>query len=292
MNQKKEELFGYESYDIETPFFFKKIAEKRKKHKKSRIVVCITLVCSVALILSLSFFVKSQNEKTVKAKGMSRGIEKEAHIETQESAKALEGAPVVTSDSNALINESSDNSSSDIVMSDTSRSGEHPYFIRVNRKLNVVTVYMKDSEGNYTVPFKAMVCSVGLNNATPTGTFKTSTKYEWHALYANTFGQYAYRINGPIMFHSVPYYSENKDSLETEEYNKLGRAASLGCIRLSVSDAKWIIDNCPEGTTVEIYDSDNPGPFGKPMNINIDPGSKNAGWDPTDPDPSNPWLNE
>lgn len=291
MNQKKEELFGYESKDIETPRIFLKFAEKRKKHKRSLIAAVLTVICSAALVLSLTLKVKIQNENTVKAKGVSRGIEKEAHIETQESARSEEGV-AVSDDSNNLINESSDNSSSDIVMSDTSKSGEHPYLIKVNRKLNVVTVYMKDSEGNYTVPFKAMVCSVGLNNATPTGTFKTSTKYEWHALYANTYGQYACRINGPIMFHSVPYYSENKDSLETEEYNKLGQAASLGCIRLSVADAKWIIDNCPEGTTVEIYDSDNPGPFGKPMSINIDTDSENAGWDPTDPDPSNPWLGE
>ncbi len=164
-----------------------------------------------------------------------------------------------------------------------------PYYIKVNRQSNCVTVYGMDANGNYTVPIKAMVCSVGLNNNTPTGVFKTSTKYYWRALYGNVYGQYAYRINGPILFHSVPYYTQNKWDLESEEYNKLGQAASMGCVRLAVKDAKWLMDNCPQGTTVEIYDSPDPGPLGKPSALKIDLSSPNKGWDPTDPDESNPW---
>lgn len=38
----------------------------------------------------------------------------------------------------------------------------------------------------------------------------------------------------------------------------------MGCVRLTVEDAKWIAENCPEGTTVEIYDGEDPGPLGKP----------------------------
>lgn len=169
---------------------------------------------------------------------------------------------------------------------------EFPYYIKVNRKANCVTAYTLDDNGSYTVPAKAMVCSVGLNDNTPTGIFRTSTKYTWRELYGNVYGQYAYRIHNSIMFHSVPYYSPNKDDLETEEYNKLGEAASLGCIRLSVIDAKWLVDNCPEGTVVEIYDDDNPGPLGKPSARTIAVGSRNAGWDPTDPDEDNPWKKD
>ncbi len=82
---------------------------------------------------------------------------------------------------------------------------------------------------------------------------------EWCLMVDGTWGQYAYRINGPIMFHSVPYYEREKDTLEYDEYNKLGEAASLGCVRLSVIDAKWIFDNCKWGTEVEIYDDEDPG---------------------------------
>lgn len=117
-----------------------------------------------------------------------------------------------------------------------SNSDAHPYYIKVNRQANCVTVYSKDAEGNYTVPVRAMVCSVGLNGGTPTGVFRTSTKYLWRALFGGVYGQYAYRINGPILFHSVPYYSQNKADLESEEYNKLGQDASMGCIRMAVKD--------------------------------------------------------
>lgn len=166
---------------------------------------------------------------------------------------------------------------------------DYPYYIKVNRQENCVTVYTLDDNDEYTVPVKAMVCSVGLNNNTPIGVFQTSTKYTWRELFGNVYGQYAYRIHNSIMFHSVPYFTPNKDDLETEEYNKLGEAASLGCVRLAVVDAKWLVDNCPEGTTVEIYDDDDPGPLGKPEALTIDVASENAGWDPTDPDKKNPW---
>ena len=65
------------------------------------------------------------------------------------------------------------------------------------------------------------------------------------------------------MFHSVPYEKKDKSTLEWWEYDKLGETASLGCIRLTVKDAKWIYDNCMKGTKVEFYSDENPGPLRK-----------------------------
>lgn len=166
---------------------------------------------------------------------------------------------------------------------------EFPYYIKINRKQNCITVYTSDENGEYTVPYKAMICSTGLYNATPRGTFHLSTKYLWRELYGKVYGQYATRITGGVLFHSVPYYKKSKSALCTEKYNKLGQQASMGCVRLTVEDAKWIADNCPSGTTVEIYDDDDPGPLGKPEAAHIDTDSPNKGWDPTDPDVENPW---
>ena len=56
------------------------------------------------------------------------------------------------------------------------------------------------------------------------------------------------------MFHSVPYYTQEKDNLETEQFNLLGDVASLGCVRLCVRDVLWIYENCPVGTDVIDYD--------------------------------------
>lgn len=166
---------------------------------------------------------------------------------------------------------------------------EFPYYIKINRKQNCITIYTSDENGEYTVPYKAMICSTGLYNATPRGTFHLSTKYLWRELYGKVYGQYATRITGGVLFHSVPYYKKSKSALCTEKYNKLGQQASMGCVRLTVEDAKWIADNCPSGTTVEIYEDDDPGPLGKPEAAHIDTDSPNKGWDPTDPDVENPW---
>ncbi len=170
-------------------------------------------------------------------------------------------------------------------------AAEQTYLIKVNRAYNTITIYEKDKKNAYTVPVKAMVCSVGTGNRTITGTFQTKGKYRWKLLMGDVYGQYATRIVGGILFHSVYYYENNNPAtLATKQYNKLGTAASHGCIRVSVADAKWIYDNCSVGTTVIIYDDKkNPGPLGKPEAIKI---TKANGWDPTDPDPKNPFLSK
>ena len=95
------------------------------------------------------------------------------------------------------------------------------YHIKVNYLANVVTVYSKDIDGKYTIPYKAFTCSTG--SATPTsGTYKTDYKYRWLGLFGNVYGQYCTRIVGNILFHSVPYLEKgNEGSLEYWEYDKL-----------------------------------------------------------------------
>lgn len=166
---------------------------------------------------------------------------------------------------------------------------EYPYLLAVNRAASTVTVYTADEENRYTVPFMAMVCSGGSD--TPIGYFATPIKYEWRLLSGPCYGQYATRIWDAYLFHSVPYYTQHKDDVEYDQFNQLGTSASLGCIRLAVVDVKWIYDNCPLGTPVIIYDdAERPGPMGKPGTICTDPADESRrGWDPTDPDPVNPW---
>ena len=174
--------------------------------------------------------------------------------------------------------------------SENEEKKETPYYIKVNNQANVVTIYKKDSKGEYTVPVKAMICSIG--TATPeSGVYTMSDKYTWRLLQGDVYGQYACRIVGHILFHSVPYLSKDKSTLEYWEYDKLGTKASAGCIRLTVRDAKWIYDNCTAGTQVEFYYDSNPGPLGKPTAQKISSEESVRGWDPTDPSSENPWKN-
>lgn len=168
-----------------------------------------------------------------------------------------------------------------------SESDRLPYEIQVNRKQNCVTVYTYDKDGNYTVPVRAMVCSCGKNNATDTGEFYIYLHTDWHPLVNDVFGQYASSFSDELLFHSVPYTDLAKNTLKTDEFNKLGEAASKGCVRMAVSDCKWLCDNIAPDTVVKIFDSDDPLPLGKPETIRIT--DKTLGWDPTDNDRENPY---
>ena len=161
--------------------------------------------------------------------------------------------------------------------------------IKVNRKMNCVTLYAKDGDNGDIIPVKAMACSVGLP-ATPTitGTYtlKKSKTYRWAKLGGPTmggycYGQYCTRISGSYLFHSVTYKSKNNKTLYASTYNNLGNAASHGCVRLQVINAKLIYDIVNDhNVKVIIYDSSTAGPLPKPTVKKI---SSTAKYDPTDP---------
>lgn len=173
-------------------------------------------------------------------------------------------------------------------------SAKHPYMIRVNRAENFVTVYGMDYEGKHTIPYKTFWCSTGLDpESTPLGQFKISERYDWRIMVDGSYAQYAVRIYGPIMLHSIPYTNGKHDALEYWEYNKLGKPASLGCVRLRVKDIKWIYDNCNDGTKVTIYSEPDEEPeIALPKIKKIKKSNKNKNWDPTDPAKGNPWKNK
>ena len=162
------------------------------------------------------------------------------------------------------------------------------YYIKVSYTSNVVAIYTKDDSGEYNNLVKTMVCSTG--TATPRGgVYKLNTKYRWLPLFGNVYGQYCSRITGYILFHSVPYLRNREpDSLEYWEYDKLGTAASAGCVRLTVADAKWIYDNCASGCYVEFCTTLN---VSKPSAAKISSNEACRNYDPTDPVANNPWRN-
>ncbi|MBE5958850.1 MAG: L,D-transpeptidase [Lachnospiraceae bacterium] len=210
---------------------------------------------------------------------------------------------VISSDNKNLIEDKSDEDITSEIESATEEAtttnykklinfkADYPFMIKVNLAKQWVCVYGLDWDGHYSVPYKIFVCSSGRNaGSTPTGAFTIYEKYEWRMMVDNSFAQYAVRFNGPIMFHSVPYYSTHKNDLEVEEYNKLGTPASLGCVRLNVKSVKWIYDHCTMGTKVIVYSMKNEkAPLELPKLKKAKSKGKLAGWDPTDPDANNPW---
>ncbi len=131
-----------------------------------------------------------------------------------------------------------------------------PYQIQISVDKQRVYVYTHDENDEYTVKVKEFICSTGLKSTpTPLGTFtNTGPGARWH--YFKKFecwAQYAYYINGDIMFHSVIYNEQDESTLVKSSLNNLGKRASHGCVRLKVEDAAWIYNNCKAGTTVIVY---------------------------------------
>ena len=144
----------------------------------------------------------------------------------------------------------------ELLFSDTARKALKPYLLKVSIAKQRVYAYAPDANEEYTVLVRTMKCSTGLPaTPTPKGTFQASTgpARRWH--YFKEFfvwAQYAYYIQGDIMFHSVLYNNKGGSPTYGSVHN-LGRKASHGCVRLAVENAKWIYQNCPAKTKVIVY---------------------------------------
>lgn len=256
---------------------------KSKKILISIIVVLLILIC-IGLYLC---FIDINKEDKVSAEPLHMN-----NISFEESNNEIDIIDLEQSTQD-LTNETVQNNIANSTTNNGEKKSNTPkYYIKVNYGAQVVTIYTKDNNDNYTVPIKAMVCSTG--TATPTsGVYSIPARWEWLRLQGYVWGHYSTQIKGNILFHSVPYLEKgNPASLEYWEYDKLGTYASAGCVRLKVIDAKWIYDNCGKGTKVEFYSDSNPGPLGKPSSKKISSYSNDLrNWDPTDPNPNNPWKN-
>lgn len=267
---------------------------KRKRIKRKQQIILIGLIV-VLSILILTIVVKAFADKNTR---QVVGSIKDNVINNSEDIKndtlIVEIESNIIEENNIPEENTNEVEKNEIENNETKNTSGTRYRLEVNCEQNVVNVYEKDENGEYTNCVKAMLCSVG--PATPTSGTYSLKKYggwEWKGLFGNVYGQYATQITGNILFHSVPYTSPNgdKSTLEYWEYDKLGTPASMGCVRLTVRNAKWIYDNCASGTKVMFYNDANPGPLGKPTENKISSEEKYRGWDPTDPDSNNPWKN-
>lgn len=256
------------------------------------VVLCVALVSVGAVALGKMLTKNKETTQESSSSSSASVSETESQTETEtETESATDSTTESTTAKTSASTTDSGKVTAGLFTTDTAYRNSHKYCIAVNTAQNIVIVYSKDSDGNYTKPYKAMVASCGLDSSpTKLGTYYTKVKYRWRALNGNVYGQYATRIDGPYLFHSVPYKAQSADSLKWEEYNKLGSRASEGCVRMSVADAKWIYDNCELGTCVYLYsDASKQEPMAKPSAQKIPSDSPNKGWDPTDPSPDNPW---
>ena len=173
---------------------------------------------------------------------------------------------------------------------------KYPYFIEVDKTNQIVTVFTTSSEGRYDKPVRVMLCSTLKDDKRlPNGYWKlkadrSTSKNTWKTI--TSYGleycvQYVTRSTGPFFFHSVPYTDTKKDALNSKQFAKLGSPVSGLSICLTVENAKWISENCMEGTTVHTTANKKNSALTNALKEQL-PKTSGIDWDPTDPDPDNP----
>lgn len=166
---------------------------------------------------------------------------------------------------------------------------------------SVVAFHYEDGDW---IEQRIMICSTGRSkHDTPVGSYKIYQRYTYKSLGTgdtSCYGLWACRFKNHYLFHSVPISLDAGRSAEKghrmcdmHKFEKLGTVASDGCVRLCVADAKWIYDLSEDKTvSVRVTKDGGPTPTKPPAVIWEEPYTdKNGyGWDPTDPDPDNPYL--
>jgi lipoprotein-anchoring transpeptidase ErfK/SrfK len=165
-----------------------------------------------------------------------------------------------------------------------------------------VVIYLA-VDGEWTEE-RVMICSTGRSrDLTPRGTFHLVRQHPYKKMGEidgeNVYSQYASRIVGSYLFHSVPIGGKKRQVQEygkkqmfVKYYESLGTIASGGCVRLRCVDAYWMYMNCIVGTEIIITDNAGPTPPQPPVLIYEEPymdARHEYGWDPSDPDPENPY---
>ena len=103
--------------------------------------------------------------------------------------------------------------------------------------------------------------STGLDDTTPTGTFRVFSKSAQTFYAPNPAEKMKWMVRftkgregGNIGFHGIPY--RVKGSVEVPFPTPLGdEPSSHGCVRLAVRDARWLFENIGIGTTVSVVRS-------------------------------------
>ncbi|MBU3111235.1 L,D-transpeptidase family protein [Clostridium lacusfryxellense] len=119
------------------------------------------------------------------------------------------------------------------------------YFIWIDLPRQKVNIF-KGSNKKWRL-VKSMVCSSG-KSSTPTvrGSFRVGSKGGYFISSGGARCKYYTQISGNYLFHSVLYNRNGSYVID----NTLGVRVSHGCVRLALSNAKFIYNNIPARTLI------------------------------------------
>lgn len=139
------------------------------------------------------------------------------------------------------------------------------YYILLDLRNQIVTVYERDEAGEYTRVVRRFLCTTGRTEVdpedpedeatpTPSGIWKMGGRERFgkFANFGNEYARYWTQIVGDIFFHSIMFSKRDVDTLKRGAFSNLGDNVSHGCVRLYIEDAKWLYYYACPGTTVEV----------------------------------------
>ena len=120
------------------------------------------------------------------------------------------------------------------------------YLIMVDLTNHWLTIF-KGKSGKWAMYKNWQISCGSSNHPTVTGNFTVQSR-------GYSFGEgytcyYWTQFHGDYLFHSIKYH----EGTFTVKDGRLGKSISMGCVRMSLGNAKWIYNNIPSGTRVRIY---------------------------------------
>lgn len=169
------------------------------------------------------------------------------------------------------------------------------YLIRVFKDIQMVCVFTDEGgDGSFQNLLHAFICSAGIEPYnTPNGLYEVGIKHPSGFMLDASYCKYCTEFISTYYFHAPPSYMDVEEAgVRWQDYNMLGEPASHGCIRLTTRDAKWIYNNCPAGTIVEVLESSE-GFSQLPEKIDVlKMAEGEPSWDPTNDNPANPYQQD
>lgn len=143
------------------------------------------------------------------------------------------------------------------------------YYILLDLNNQIVFVYEKDENGEYTRLVRCFLCTSGRTKLdpedpedqgtpTPKGIWKAGARERFgkFASFGNEYARYWTQIVGGNYFHSIMFRDRTVDTLKSGAFGNLGNNVSHGCVRLYVEDAKWLYYYACPGTTINVSSSE------------------------------------
>ena len=154
-----------------------------------------------------------------------------------------------------------------------------PYYLYYEKGSYTLTIYGVGDDGYYSKVIGSYRTAHG-GNKTPAGTFTLGARERWHG-WEKSYAQFATLYYGTELYvHSPLYHSMDPNDLWESYYDGahgIGGDNSGGCLRMVTEAARFIYENCPEGTKLTIVN-------GSPLGTTSDPVPDRHGklYDPTD----------